>query len=370
MIRKTVITILSLAIIAAAYFIYQDISEKENAPRPKKSLKITQVYTELVKNGPMPISLRTSGTLRAKNRMEIYAEVSGKFESSAHSFKPGVYYAEGETLVSIDSEQQKLNLRAQRSNLYNQLVQMLPDLRFDFTESVGQWEAYIDAFDIDQDLRSLPEPVNTKEKLFVASRNVTTTFYNIKNLEEQLRRHVIRAPYNGILIESMIEPGTAINIGQQLGTFINPYRYELEIAINTSYNDFLKVGKSVQLHDVNRTKSWSGKVGRINSTVDPSSQTIPVFVDVKGSDLKEGMYLEADLSGKEEQNVYEINRKLLVGDDGLFIVKDTLLDLVQIEPIHFKDETVLVRGLAEGTKLLSYNIPGAHVGMIVEEISE
>ena len=109
---------------------------------------------------------------------------------------------------------------------------------------------------------------------------------------------------------------------------------------------------------------------RINSTVDPSSQTIPVFVDVKGNGLKEGMYLEADLTGKEEQNVFEINRKLLIGDDKLFVVQDTLLDLVEIDPIYFKEETVLVRGLSDGTKLLAYNIPGAHVGMIVEEIFE
>ena len=273
-------------------------------------------------------------------------------------------------MVEIDSDQQKLNLRAQRSNLYNQLVQLLPDLRFDYPESLDQWERYIDSYDISSDLRPLPEPVSTKEKLFIASRNVTTTYYNIKNLEEQLKRHIIRAPYNGILIESMIEPGTAINIGQQLGTFIDPYRYELEIAINTSYDDFLKVGKTVMLYDVNRTKSWQGKVNRINYTVDPSSQTIPVYVDVRGQDLKEGMYLEADLAGKEEQNVYEINRKLLVGDDELFVVRDTLLALVQIEPIHFKEETVLVRGLPEGTKLLAYSIPGAHEGMIVEEISQ
>ncbi len=370
MIRKSIITILSLVIIAAAFLAYKDLREKENTPRPKKALKVTQVYTDLVSNGPVPINLQTSGTLRAKNRMEIFAEVSGKFETSAHSFKPGVYYAQGETLVEIDSDQQKLNLRAQRSNLYNQLVQLLPDLRFDYPESLDQWERYIDSYDISSDLRPLPEPVSTKEKLFIASRNVTTTYYNIKNLEEQLKRHIIRAPYNGILIESMIEPGTAINIGQQLGTFIDPYRYELEIAINTSYDDFLKVGKTVMLYDVNRTKSWQGKVNRINYTVDPSSQTIPVYVDVRGQDLKEGMYLEADLAGKEEQNVYEINRKLLVGDDELFVVRDTLLALVQIEPIHFKEETVLVRGLPEGTKLLAYSIPGAHEGMIVEEISQ
>ena len=368
MIRKSVITILSLAIIAVAFWIYRDISEKQSRPQTKKPLKVTQVYTQVVENGPADIVVETSGILRAKSRLEIFAEVSGIFEKSDHSFKPGVYYGEGELLVAVNSEQQELNLKAQRSNLYNQLVQLLPDLRFDYPESVDQWESYIEVYDIERELRALPDPVNSREKLFIASRNVTTAFYNIKNLEEQLRRHIIRAPYNGILIESLIEPGTAINIGQRLGTFISPYRYELEIAVNTSYDDFLKVGKTVTLHNVDRTKSWQGKVTRINSTVDPSSQTIPVFVDVRGNNLREGMYLEADMAGKQEPNVFEINRKLLVGDDELFVVRDTLLDLVQIDPIYFKEETVLVRGLPEGTRLLAFSLPGAHEGMIVKEI--
>ena len=369
MIRKTIITLLSLIILAGAYMVFQNVSNKKNTPRKVKPQKITQVLTETVQNRSVAINIQTNGTLRAKKRLELFAEVNGVFESSTHSFKPGVYYAANDTLISIESRQQELNLKAQKSNLYNQLVLMLPDLRFDYPESVGHWEQYISNYDVEGDIKPFPTEVDDREKLFIAGRNIKTSYYTIKNLEEQLSRHTISAPFNGILVETMIEPGTAIRTGQQLGTFISPYTYELEVAINTSYDDFLRIGKSVELFNIDRSKSWTGKVRRINSKVDPNSQTIPVFVEVGGKGLKEGMYLEADLTAKEEKDVFEIDRKLLVGENQIFTVVDSLLQLTGIEPVYFKDETVLVRGLENGVNILANTIPGAHEGMIVRNIS-
>jgi len=143
--------------------------------------------------------------------------------------------------------------------------------------------------------------------------------------------------------------------------------YELEVALNTAYDDLLKVGKTVTVQNVARTKSWSGRVIRVNSLVDPASQTIPTFIQVSGKGLKEGMYLEADIKAKEEERTYEVSRKLLMENNKLFVVKqDTILDLVQIEPVFFKENTAVVKGLADGTKLVSKVIPGAYVGMKVK----
>ncbi len=369
-IRKTIIALLSIGIIAGAYMVYKNVSQKNSRTRKAKPQKVTQVYTNTVENASIPINIKASGTLSSKKRIELYAEVAGIFQESAHPFKSGTYFAKDETLIKIESIQQQLNLKSQRSSFYNQLVQMLPDLKFDYPQSVNQWEDYINKYEIDRPIKPIPTPIDTREKLFIANQNISTTYYNIKNLEEQLKKFIIRAPFNGMLIESMIEPGTAVRVGQQLGTFISPYTYEVEVSVNTSYDDFLKIGKRVKLYNKDRSKSWTGKVSRINSTVDPGSQTIPVYVDVKGEGLREGMYLEADLTGRNEQNVYEIDRKLLVGDNEIFIVRDTLLDLVQIEPIYYKDETVLVKGLDDGVKILANSTPGAHKGMIVKNISE
>ena len=79
--------------------------------------------------------------------------------------------------------------------------------------------------------------------------------------------------------------------------------------------------------------------------------------------------MEADLIAKSEKNAYEIDRKLLVNNNGLYIVRDSVLELKNIETLYFNNKTVVVRGLETGTKILSKPIPGAYSGMIVKIFS-
>ena len=172
------------------------------------------------------------------------------------------------------------------------------------------------------------------------------------------------------MTEALVNPGALIRPGQKLGEFIDNGVYELEVAVNTEYGDLLGVGKKVKLHNVENTKQWDGRVIRVNSLVDPASQTIPTFIQVRGSGLKEGMYLEADVTAKEEENTFELNRKLLFDNNNVFVVRDTVLDVVQVEPVYFKESTAVVKGLNNGDKVLSRVVPGAYVGMKVKIFSE
>ena len=371
MIRRIILAILGIVIIYGSYTFAKKTIANKKQWQPRKEKKIeTGVFVETVKNSSTPITITTSGNLIAKERVELYAEVQGIFNSSARSFKPGTWYRKGESLLELDKKEEVITLKAQKSTLYNQLVLLIPDLRLDYPEAIGKWNDYLRDFDVDNPLKELPEPESEKEKLFLSGRNIYTTFYNVQNLETQLLNYTIKAPFSGVLTEALVNPGALIRPGQKLGEFIDQSVYEVEVAINTAYGDLLAIGKSVELHNVERTKTWSGKVIRVNSRVDPASQTIPTFIQVRGKGLKEGMYLEADLTARNEQNTYEVSRKLLVENDKLFVVRDTLLDLVLVEPVYYKEFSAVVKGLEDGTKILSRVIPGAYSGMKVKIFSD
>ncbi len=367
MIRRIILAVLGIFLIFGAFTIAKRTidNKKQWAPRKEKKLE-TGVFVATVKNSSTPITITTSGTLTAKNRVELYAEVQGIFNNSSRAFKPGTWYNKGESLLELDKKEEVITLKAQKSSLHNQLVLLIPDLRLDYSEAVGKWDDYLTQFHVDQALQILPEPESEKEKLFLSGRNIYTTFYNVQNLETQLQNYTIKAPFSGVLTQALVNPGALIRPGQKLGEFIDKSVYELEVAVNTAYGDLLSVGKKVLVRNVEKTRTWKGKVIRVNSLVNPDSQTIPTFIEVKGEGLKEGMYLEADVTAKEEENTYEVNRKLLVENDKLFIVRDTILDLVQIVPVYFKETTAVVKGLKDDTKLLSRVIPGAYVGMKVK----
>ena len=77
--------------------------------------------------------------------------------------------------------------------------------------------------------------------------------------------------------------------------------------------------------------------------------------------------LAADIEADYEQNAFELDRKLLVDEDKVFIFKDSVLQLVQVDPIFFTKDKVVLRGLADGTKVISRAVPGAFDGMQVKE---
>ena len=369
--RQIIISVIGILIIAGAVFAKNQLAGSKKDPPKKAKAPIPTVFTEVVKNGETPISITASGNLAARDRLELFSEVQGVFDYSASNFEPGVAYRKGSVLLRINSDEFRANLRSQKSNLYNQVVAALPDLKFDYADAVGKWEKYVTTFDVNASLQPLPETTSDKEKLFIAGKGINSTWYNVKNLEERLVKYNIYAPFSGVLTEALVDRGALVRAGQKLGEFINPNIYELEVAVNAQYVDILKVGKSVSLHNIERTKNWTGKVNRLNPLIDANSQTVKAYIQVSGKDLREGQYLEADLTAKEEENTVEISRKLIVDNDKLFVLKqDTLLKLMQIEPVYFKENTVVVRGLVDGTKLVNKAVPGAYDGMVVKEMKE
>lgn len=371
MIRKTILAVLGILLVVGAYYVAQQTIANRQERKPRKAKKLeTGAFVQVVRNTSTPITITTSGNLAAKNRVDLFAEVQGIFKSSSRPFKPGTWYKKGSVLLELDKKEEVIALKAQKSSFYNQLVLLIPDLRLDYPDAIEKWDKYVSAFDINRPLKNLPKPESEKEKLFLSGRNIYTAFYNVQNLESQLENYTIYAPFSGVLIDAAVNPGALIRPGQNLGTFIDQSVYELEVAVNTAYGDLLGIGKTVQLHNVENTKKWTGKVIRVNSIVDPASQTIPTFIQVRGKNLKAGMYLEADITAQEEKNTFEINRKLLVENEKVFIVRDSVLDLVKVEPIYFKEKTVVVKGLEDGMLVLSKAIPSAFSGMKVKIYKE
>ncbi len=368
--RQIIISAIGLLIIAVGYFGMKKMGSREK-PTPKKTPKsIPVAFSESVSNSTMPITITASGNLSARDRIEIYSEVQGIFDYSEKSFKPGIYYPAGAVLIKLNSDEHRANLKSQKSSLYNQVVGLLPDLKFDYPEAYDVWFSYVESFKLEAPLKKFPEPTTTKEKLFIANRNISTNWYMVKNLEERSAKYTITAPYDGILTEANIDKGVLVRPGQKLGEFINPNIYELEVAVNSAYASLLNVGNQVTLQDVEKTNTWKGKVSRVNSLVDPNTQTIQAYIRVNGSGLREGMYLEASLQTKNEKNTYTISRKLLVDNNKIYKINKDKLELIDADIVHFTENEAVLKDLPEGIEILSRVIPGAFDGMTVQRYKE
>lgn len=369
--REIILAVLGVAAIVGAIFLGNYLIDINQKPKPKFKKQIKTVFVEKVQNTEIPIILSASGNLTAKNKIEIYSEVSGVLKPSKKLFKAGSQYYRGETLLSLNNDEFYASLQSQKSNLYNLITAILPDLRLDYPSEFTKWEKYLQGFDMNKSTPKMPEFSTDKERYFISGRGILTAYYNVKNLEVRLSKYQIKAHFSGILTEALVSPGSLVRVGQKLGEFIDPSIYEMEVSINSEYADLLKVGNDVALSNLEKTKNYTGKVVRVNGKVDQVSQTVKAFIDVKHKDLKEGMYLEANLVAKSETDAIEIPRKLLVDNTAVYTVKnDSVLTLSKINPVYFSDETVVIKGLKNNANLVTQILPGAFNGMIVKTNKE
>lgn len=364
--RKIILSVLGVLIIVASVFVAKMIMDSKASSKPMAEKVIKTVFAEKVQNGIVQIIVPANGKLIAKSRMELYSEVQGVFRGGSKLFKTGQVYDRGETIIRIDASEYAANVQSVKSNLYNQLTSIMPDLRLDYPDIFPKWQAYLNGFDMDKSTPDLPEMNLEKEKFFISGRGILTSYYNVKNMEQRLSKYRITAPFKGILTDALVTEGTLIRAGQKLGEFINTDVYELEVSISKTFSDLLKIGEQVELTNLEKSKSYVGKVSRINGSVDQATQTIKAFIEVKDPNIKEGMYLEANLNAKEENDAIEIDRSLLLENDKIFVVRDSILDLIDVRPVYFSDKKVVLKEVPDGTIILAKPVMGAYTGMLIK----
>ena len=365
--RKLILSILGILIIIASFFVANQIISSKSRPKAKVEKVVKTVFTETVTNGTVAIIVPANGNLRAKRRVELYAEVQGVFQRTNKLFKAGQHFNQGETIIKIDASEYYASVQSSKSNLYNLITSIMPDLRLDYPEVFPKWQAYLSGFDLDRTTPPLPKMTTEKEKFFISGRGILTNYYSVKNQEQRLKKYRISAPFKGILTEVLVTEGSLVRSGQKLGEFINTDIYELEVSISKTYSDLLKIGEEVELVSLGQNKTYKGVVARINGNVDQATQTIKAYIDVRNKDLKEGMYLEANLNAKQEFDAIQIDRSLLLENNQIFVVRDSVLDLIDVKPVYFSNKKVVLKEVPEGTTIVIRPVVGAYAGMLVKK---
>lgn len=369
--RKLIISaVIGGVIIFASLYFAGLIADSKDDNRPPSPKVVKTVFVDTVLNDTVPIRVPTHGNLKAKKRVELYAEVQGVFRPGSKLFRTGQKYTAGQTLIRIDASEYYASVQSAKSNLYNLLTSIMPDLRLDYPEVYPKWQQYLNGFDLEKPTPELPKMGSDKEKFFITGREVISTYYNVKNLEQRLAKYTITAPFTGVLTEALVTEGTLVRSGQKLGEFIDTGLYELEVSVSKTYGDFLKEGKKVVLTNLEKTQEFIGQVARVNGRVDQNTQTITVYIEVSGDTLKEGQYLEANLEAREETHAIEINRSLLLENNQIFVVKDSILDLMDVTPVFFTDKTVVLKNVPDGELIVSKPVTGAYSGMLVKIFDE
>lgn len=365
--KKNVGILLGLGVLALGLLLFV-LMKNRPAKKEVKSAQGTEgvtVQTEEIRLGTLPYRIEATGTLEAKEKIELFSEVQGVLKRTGTPFKEGNFFRRGQTILYIDASEFEAQLKSNKSSLVNQIAAMLPDMDIEYPNAAKKWETYLAEFEIEGPLAPLPKFGSDAERLFITGKNITQTYYNTVNLQERLAKYYIRAPFSGTVFEANVNAGALVRSGQKLGSFLDTSVFELRLSIPASENEFLRKGQEVKLSTLNAERQLTGAVARISPVIDQNTQSIELFVTVAGNNLRDGQYLKALITGNNISDVYTIGSELLTVNDEVYILRNGTLALQQVTPINYVGDSVVVKGLSDGQLLIIESIANAYPGMKV-----
>ena len=311
------------------------------------------------------------GRVQALNRMTVLSEVNGVLPVGGKEFREGVRYEMDEAMLRLDDSELRASLVAQRSRWLQLVAGSLADLQVDFPDRADTRKDLMHTLDVQVVLPDLPEPGSDRERLYLTSRGIISGYHNIRANEARLDKFTVRAPFEGVIVGAQVEPGSMVRAGQPVGTLVGIGTFEVKSAVHARHLPLLSRGDEVLLQDETGAVVAKGRVARISGNVDPTTQSASVFCEVSAEDgqsLRDGRFLSGQVLGSPMDNVMALDEALLTGDGGseVFVVRDGVLKLVEVDIMHRDADRVLVRGLKSGELVLAEPVAGAYEGMLVE----
>ncbi len=229
------------------------------------------VTTIVTSQEKWPSTLSVIGTVAAVHGVTVSADLPGIVEKI--SFDSGEHVQEGETLVSLDTRQERAQLKAAQSQL------QLSKLNFDRTKQL------------------LARGVIAQAEYDQLSAETQQAEARAGEIKATIERKQIRAPFQGTLGIRQI------NLGQYLegGSAVVPLQSMDPVYVNFDVPQdaaaALRVGDEVRVTaDSIATALPPGKVTAINSVVDEATRTVQIQSEFRNPHgrLRPGMFVEVE----------------------------------------------------------------------------
>lgn len=105
--------------------------------------------------------------------------------------------------------------------------------------------------------------------------------------KKKLNESTVRAPSSGVISQRAVDSGDRVKDGDLLFQLVNTSELEFAATVPSEYVADVRVGALVVLAVSGATDAGlSGRVSRVNATVDPATRQVKVYVTVSNSDRR------------------------------------------------------------------------------------
>ena len=269
--QTKVLVIIGILLIIVVSFLYPRFGNQNEGGAPAPAgpgagqggggqpipVNVIQLKKETLNN-----QLQVSGTILPNESVDLKPEISGLV--TRINFKEGQYVTKGTPLVYLNDDE----LQAQFQ-------------RLQYTQKLFQTQE-------NRQKQLLAREAISQEEYDIVLNQYNTALSDIKLVEAQLQKTVIRAPFNGILGLRQVSEGSVINSSNVIVSIVNIDPIKIEFSIPERYSSQVSVGSPIFFSSESSSEEVQGKVYAFEPQIDPATRTLKLRAE---SPNKSGKYL-------------------------------------------------------------------------------
>lgn len=373
------LAMITLAMIVAVSMVK---SKPELQSRPAEIIA-PLVETMALKFEDVQVSVKSQGTVEAKQQTQLISEVTGRVIWVSENFKNGNFISKDEELLHIDALDYELALAVATANLHDAELNLMEE-KVRAKQAESDWE-----------LAQKLKPQADKEAsaltlrlphLARAKATLEANKAQLKLAKRNLQRTRLTASFNGIVENKSVDVGQYLILASPIATLLSSEQAEVRLPI--SLHDLSRLDNSglnatveVTLFDAMLDQKWPALISRIEKKLDPETREQYLIANIQDpynldnkhpSPLSLGAFVDASISGKTYKRVIKIPRHALHQNNHVFVVGDSnTLVSKAIEFVRLDDKNLLViKGLSQGEKLVLTQLPLMTEGMKIRVATE
>ena len=333
-------------------------SEPQAGPPPDRPAPMVTVLEAAP--ATRQLLVHTQGTIDAKRRVDLVAQVTGKVVEVSDAFADGGFFEKDDVLLSIERDDYEFAL-ARADSALAQAEQRLAEERGRSRQARREWRELGSDEANDLFLR--------KPQLRAAELAVKAAQADISAAELALDRTIIRAPFDGRIQQKRVDIGQFVGNGTMLAQIYALEALELRLPLSdaqlallpaqllTSSGGLVGSSSYVSVNIGGRSWQFPADIKRSEAELDRRSRVATVIAEFPGSPdlengrpaLTPGMFARAEIVGRPVDGVIELTNAALSPDGHVLIVnQESRLERRDVAVINREGRSVWVSGLAAG----------------------
>lgn len=364
--RQIVILVVFLGLLALIYF---PIMNKEDVKKDDTK-KLEQNYIPVYEafNKPQIEHLDSYGQIVGVAQFDVTMKVQGEIDRDNRLLKTGMTFKKNEILVKIDRTEALYNLLSRRSQFINLIANVLPDISIDLPTEEKKWRRYLSMISPTTALPSLPAINGDREKLLINGRNITAEYYGIKSAESQIEEYFYVAPFNGVIVESFVEPGSMISPGTRLFTISKNDDFEVKAPINIEEVENYKNVENVYFTSSSGDTIGKGNLLRTSPKINTQTQSVDAYFSLKeAKNPIIGSFVNVTITSKViDESV--VLPEIAAQNNYVQLLNDSIISRKKVEILGTKTDSVFVKGIEDGELIVlqpveNYSDSAKYVGI-------